>query len=198
MDTNMDKYLGTTLDDRYEILETIGSGGMAVVYKATDLRLNRFVAVKILRDELARDAEFRARFQTEAQAVAMLSHPNIVSVYDVSHSEDVEYIVMELIEGVTLMQYMLKKGPLGWKEALHFSVQISKALEHAHEKGIVHRDIKPQNVMLLRDGTIKVADFGIAALESAQEQRSEQTVGSVHYIAPEQARGEQPDTRSDI
>ena len=198
MDTGMDKYLGTTLDDRYEILEIIGAGGMAVVYKATDLRLNRFVAVKILRDELARDEEFRARFQTEAQAVAMLSHPNIVSVYDVSHSDDVEYIVMELIEGVTLMQYMLKKGVLGWKEALHFAVQISKALEHAHEKGIVHRDIKPQNIMLLRDGTIKVADFGIAALESAQEQRSSQTVGSVHYIAPEQAKGEQPDTRSDI
>lgn len=198
MDTGMDKYLGTTLDDRYEILEIIGAGGMAVVYKATDLRLNRFVAVKILRDELARDEEFRARFQTEAQAVAMLSHPNIVSVYDVSHSDDVEYIVMELIEGVTLMQYMLKKGVLGWKEALHFAVQISKALVHAHEKGIVHRDIKPQNIMLLRDGTIKVADFGIAALESAQEQRSSQTVGSVHYIAPEQAKGEQPDTRSDI
>ena len=198
MDSSMDKYLGTTLDDRYEILEVIGSGGMAVVYKATDLRLNRFVAVKILRDELSRDEEFRARFQTEAQAVAMLSHPNIVSVYDVSHSDTVEYIVMELIEGVTLMQYMLKKKVLKWNEALHFSQQIARALEHAHSKGIVHRDIKPQNIMLLRDGTIKVADFGIAALESAQEQRSAQTIGSVHYIAPEQARGEQPDTRSDI
>ena len=198
MDTNMDKYLGTYLDDRYEILEVIGTGGMAVVYKAMCHRLNRYVAVKILRDELAQDEEFRARFQTEAQAVAMLSHPNIVSVYDVSHSEDVEYIVMELIEGVTLMQYMKKKGALGWKEALHFAVQISKALEHAHEKGIVHRDIKPQNIMILKDGTIKVADFGIAALESAQEKKSDQTVGSVHYIAPEQARGEQPDPRSDI
>ena len=198
MDTNMDKYLGTTLDDRYEIQEIIGSGGMAVVYKATDNRLHRSVAVKILRDELAADEEFRRRFQTEAQAVAMLSHPNIVSVYDVSHSESVEYIVMELIEGVTLMQYMQKKGALGWKEALHFTVQISKALEHAHSKGIVHRDIKPQNIMIIRDGSIKVADFGIAALESTQEQRSSQTVGSVHYIAPEQARGEQPDTRSDI
>ena len=129
MDTNMDKYLGTYLDDRYEILEVIGTGGMAVVYKAMCHRLNRYVAVKILRDELANDAEFRQRFQTEAQAVAMLSHPNIVSVYDVSHSEGVEYIVMELIEGVTLMQYMKKKGALGWKEALHFAVQISKALE---------------------------------------------------------------------
>lgn len=198
MDTNMDKYLGTILDDRYEILEVIGTGGMAVVYKAMCHRLNRFVAVKILRDEFAEDEEFRQRFQTEAQAVAMLSHPNIVSVYDVSHSDGVEYIVMELIEGVTLMQYMKKKGALGWKEALHFAVQISKALEHAHEKGIVHRDIKPQNIMILKDGTIKVADFGIAALESAQEKKSDQTVGSVHYIAPEQARGEQPDPRSDI
>ncbi|MGI6026567.1 MAG: Stk1 family PASTA domain-containing Ser/Thr kinase [Candidatus Scatomorpha sp.] len=198
MDTNMDKYLGTMLDDRYEILEVIGTGGMAVVYKAMCHRLNRYVAVKILRDELANDEEFRKRFQTEAQAVAMLSHPNIVSVYDVSHSEGVEYIVMELIEGVTLMQYMKKKGALGWKEALHFAVQISKALEHAHEKGIIHRDIKPQNIMILKDGTIKVADFGIAALESAQEKKSDQTVGSVHYIAPEQARGEQPDPRSDI
>lgn len=198
MDTNMDKYLGTMLDDRYEILEVIGAGGMAVVYKAMCHRLNRYVAVKILRDELANDEEFRKRFQTEAQAVAMLSHPNIVSVYDVSHSDGVEYIVMELIEGVTLMQYMKKKGALGWKEALHFAVQISKALEHAHEKGIVHRDIKPQNIMILKDGTIKVADFGIAALESAQEKKSDQTVGSVHYIAPEQARGEQPDPRSDI
>ena len=194
----MDKYLGTMLDDRYEILEVIGTGGMAVVYKAMCHRLNRYVAVKILRDELANDEEFRKRFQTEAQAVAMLSHPNIVSVYDVSHSDGVEYIVMELIEGVTLMQYMKKKGALGWKEALHFAVQISKALEHAHEKGIVHRDIKPQNIMILKDGTIKVADFGIAALESAQEKKSDQTVGSVHYIAPEQARGEQPDPRSDI
>ena len=161
MDNNMDKYLGTCLDDRYEIVEVIGAGGMAVVYKAIDQRLNRFVAVKILRDELARDEEFRARFQIEAQAVAMLSHPNIVSVYDVSHTAGVEYIVMELIEGVTLMQYMQKKGALSWKEAAHFSTQIAKALEHAHSKGIVHRDIKPQNIMILRDGTIKVADLSL-------------------------------------
>ncbi len=195
---NMDKYLGKMLDDRYEIIEVIGVGGMAVVYKAMCHRLNRYVAIKILRDEFAEDEEFRKRFQTEAQAVAMLSHPNIVSVYDVSHTEGIEYIVMELIDGITLMQYMKRKGALSWKEALHFSVQISKALEHAHSKGIVHRDIKPQNIMILRDGAIKVADFGIAALESTQEKKSDQTVGSVHYIAPEQAKGGAPDTRSDI
>lgn len=198
MTSSMDKYLGTYLDDRYEILETIGSGGMAVVYKAMCHRLNRYVAVKILRDDMAQDEEFRARFQAEAQAVAMLSHPNIVSVYDVSHSDGVEYIVMELIEGITLKQYMTKKGALGWKEAMHFAVQISKALEHAHARGIIHRDIKPQNIMILKDGTIKVADFGIAALESVQECKSGQTLGSVHYIAPEQARGQSPDLRSDI
>ncbi len=193
-----DKYLGKYLDNRYELLEVIGSGGMAVVYKALCHRLNRYVAVKILRDELANDEEFRARFQTESQAVAMLSHPNIVSVYDVSHSSDVEYIVMELIDGVTLKQYMREKGALSWKETLLFATQIARALSHAHSRGLVHRDIKPQNIMVVRDGTIKVADFGIAYLQSEVASGSGETLGSVHYISPEQAKGLAVDARSDL
>jgi len=190
--------IGQMLDDRYELLEIIGEGGMAVVYKALCHRLNRYVAVKIMREEMAADEEFRRRFCAESQAVAMLSHPNIVAVYDVSHSDAMEYIVMELIDGITLKQYMDRRGALSWKETLHFSRQIAKALAHAHERGIVHRDIKPQNIMLLRDGTIKVADFGIAALENEMVDSNGQAVGSIHYIAPEQARGELPDARSDI
>ncbi len=190
-------YIGIMLDDRYEILEKIGEGGMAVVYRAFCHRLNRFVAVKIMREEMADDEEFRRRFCSESHAIAMLSHPNIVAVYDVSHSDDVEYIVMELVDGITLKQYMEKRGAISWKEALHFSKQIAKALAHAHSRGIIHRDIKPQNIMLLKDGTIKVADFGIAALENEIEE-SGQAIGSVHYIAPEQARGESPDARSDV
>lgn len=190
-------YIGMLLDDRYEILEKIGEGGMAVVYKAFCHRLSRFVAVKIMREEMAQDEEFRRRFCAESHAIAMLSHPNIVAVYDVSHSDDVEYIVMELVDGITLRQYMDKRGVISWKEALHFSKQIAKALAHAHSRGIIHRDIKPQNIMLLKDGTIKVADFGIAALEN-EIQESGQTIGSIHYIAPEQARGENPDARSDV
>ena len=193
-----EKYIGKMLDDRYEILECIGEGGMAVVYKAMCHRLNRYVAVKIMRDEMASDEEFRRRFCAESQAVAMLSHPNIVAVYDVSHSDDVEYIVMELIDGITLKQYMNRRGALPWKEALHFSKQIAKALSHAHERGIIHRDIKPQNIMLLRDGTIKVGDFGIAALENEIHENNGQAIGSIHYIAPEQARGNCPDARSDV
>ena len=193
---DMDKYIGTWLDDRYEIVAEIGAGGMAVVYKAMCHWLNRYVAVKVLRDELAGNEEFRRRFRTEAQAVAMLSHPNIVSVYDVSKGGAVEYIVMELIEGITLKQYMAHKGRLNWGETIHFSAQIAKALGHAHSKGIIHRDIKPHNVMLLSDGTAKVADFGIARLES--ETAEPETVGSVHYISPEQARGGNVDGRSDL
>ena len=193
-----EKYIGKMLDDRYEILETIGEGGMAIVFRALDHRLNRYVAVKIMREEMAEDEEFRRRFCAESHAVAMLSNPNIVSVYDVSHSDEREYIVMELISGITLKQYMDKKGALDWKEVVHFSKQITRALAHAHERGIIHRDIKPQNIMLLRDGTLKVADFGIAALENEVHENNGQTIGSIHYIAPEQARGKSPDARSDI
>ncbi len=198
MGNSTDKYIGRILDDRYEIIELIGSGGMANVYKALCHRLNRYDAVKIMRDDTAANTELRRRFRAESQAVAMLSHPNIVSVYDVSHNDDVEYIVMELIDGITLKQYLQKKSVLDPSEVLNFSIQIAKALEHAHSKGIIHRDIKPQNIMLLKDGMIKVADFGIASLESDIEENNGETVGSVHYIAPEQARGQAPDARSDI
>ena len=198
MDKEIEKYLGQTLGDRYSITELIGEGGMAYVFKATDNRLQRTVAVKIMRDEMAADETFRSRFCAESHAVAMLSHPNIVSVYDVSHNDELEYIVMELVEGITLLQYMEKKGALPWNEALHFSRQIAKALDHAHTRGIIHRDIKPQNIMLLKDGTIKVADFGIAALENELYENDGQAIGSIHYIAPEQARGDYPDTRSDL
>lgn len=198
MENTTDKYIGKILDDRYEIIELIGSGGMANVYKALCHRLNRYDAVKIMRDETAANTELRRRFRAESQAVAMLSHPNIVSVYDVSHSDDVEYIVMELIDGITLKQYLQKKSVLDPSEVLDFTIQTAKALEHAHSKGIIHRDIKPQNIMLLKDGMIKVADFGIASLKNTIEENNGETVGSVHYIAPEQARGEAPDARSDI
>ena len=195
---NHDKYIGKMLDNRYEIVEKIGTGGMAIVYKAKDHRLNRFVAVKIMKEELAEDEEFRRRFRAESQAVAMLSHPNIVSVYDVSRTGNIEYIVMELIEGITLKQYINRKGLLTWKETLHFTTQIVKALSHAHSRGIVHRDIKPHNIMILKDGTVKVTDFGIARLVSSQNTMTQEAIGSVHYISPEQAKGAQVDARSDL
>ena len=196
----MDQYIGKMLDNRYEILECIGTGGMAVVYKARDHRLNRLVAVKILKPELASDAEFRRRFHDESQAVAMLSHANIVSVYDVSHSDGLNYIVMELIDGLTLKQYMQRRGtPLNWREAQHFITQIMRALSHAHGRGIIHRDIKPHNIMVLRDGSVKVTDFGIARLASAaQSTMTQEAIGSVHYISPEQAKGSHVDCRTDI
>ena len=193
-----DKYIGRLLDNRYEILEVIGTGGMAVVYKARCHRLNRLVAVKILKDDNLGDEDFRRRFHAESQAVAMLSHPNIVSVYDVSTSLMADYIVMELIEGITLKQYMEKKGVLNWKETLHFAMQIAKALEHAHSKGIVHRDIKPHNVMVLKNGSVKVMDFGIARMISGGNTLTKEALGSVHYISPEQAKGGRVDDRSDI
>ncbi len=195
---NHDKYIGKMLDNRYEIVEKIGTGGMAIVYKAKDHRLNRFVAVKIMKEELAEDEEFRRRFRAESQAVAMLSHPNIVSVYDVSRTGNIEYIVMELIEGITLKQYINRKGLLTWKETLHFTTQIVKALSHAHSRGIVHRDIKPHNIMILKDGTVKVTDFGIARLVSSQNTMTQEAIGSVHYISPEQAKGSSIDARTDI
>ena len=193
-----DKYIGKLLDNRYEILQVIGTGGMAVVYKALCHRLNRHVAIKILKDEYAKDEEFRNRFHAESHAVAMLSHPNIVAVYDVSRSNSMEYIVMELIDGMTLKQYMDRRGMLSQKETVHFITQILKALSHAHSKGIIHRDIKPHNIMLLRDSTVKVADFGIARFESSQRTVTREAFGSVHYIAPEQAKGSHIDCRADI
>ena len=196
----MNQYIGKMLDNRYEILDVIGVGGMAVVYKAYCHRLHRFVAIKVLKKDLASDAEFRRRFHEEAQAVAMLSHPNIVSVYDVSKGDDLDYIVMELIDGITLKQYMQKKdGRLNWRESLYFITQIVRALGHAHSRGIIHRDIKPQNIMVLRDGSVKVADFGIARIMSAaQNTMTQEALGSVHYISPEQARGSHIDARADI
>ena len=196
----MEQLIGSMLDNRYEILSVVGTGGMAVVYKARCHKLNRLVAIKVLRADLARDAEFRRRFHDESQAVAMLSNPNIVGVYDVSSSDGLEYIVMELIDGITLKQYIQKKEhQLSWREALHFISQIMKALSHAHSRGIIHRDIKPHNIMVLRDGSVKVADFGIARLMSAGHSTlTQEALGSVHYISPEQAKGSRIDERSDI
>ena len=193
----MDQMIGRMLDNRYELLELIGSGGMAMVYKAKCHRLNRLVAVKGLKSDFASDADFRRRFYDESQAIAMLSHPNIVSVYDVSRSSP-EYIVMELIDGITLKQYMERRGRLNWRESLHFITQIMKGLSHAHSRGIVHRDIKPQNIMVLRDGSVKVTDFGIACLSNSANTMTQEALGSVHYISPEQAKGNRPDARSDI
>ena len=194
----MDQYIGRLLDGRYEILEVIGTGGMAVVYKARCHRLNRLVAIKILKDEFARDEEFRRRFRAEGEAVAMLSHPNIVQVYDVSTSDGANFIVMELIDGISLKEYMEKKGILNWKETLHFSLQIAKGLEHAHSRGIVHRDIKPHNIMVLKNGSVKVMDFGIARVMNKSNTLTKEALGSVHYISPEQAKGGHTDNRSDL
>ena len=194
----MDQYIGKMLDNRYELLELIGTGGMANVYKAKCHRLNRLVAIKILKSELAENAEFRRRFRDESLAVAQLSHANIVSIYDVSSSQGIDYIVMELIDGITLKQYMERRGKMDWREALHFITQIMRGLSHAHSRGIIHRDIKPQNIMVLRDGSVKVADFGIACLADSAQTLTQEALGSVHYISPEQARGDRPDARSDI
>ena len=195
----MDRYIGKKLDGRYEIKEIIGVGGMANVYKAYDSIDDRAVAVKILRDEHMENDELLRRFRNESKAIAVLSHPNIVKVYDVSFNEDIQYIVMEHIDGITLKEYIEQQKVLRWKEAVHFTVQILRALQHAHDKGIVHRDIKPQNIMLLEDGTIKVADFGIARFARASQHTvTDKAIGSVHYISPEQAKGELSDEKSDI
>lgn len=194
-----DKYLGKRLDGRYEIEEILGVGGMAVVYRATDLTENRTVAVKILKDEFANNEEFVRRFLNEARAIAVLNHINIVKVFDASVSETVKYMVMEFIDGITLKEYIAGQGSLRWKDAVFFAVQILRALQHAHDKGIVHRDVKPQNIMLLSDGTVKVTDFGIARFARSNQQTiTDKAIGSVHYISPEQARGETTDEKADI
>lgn len=195
----MDKYIGKRLDGRYEIHELIGVGGMANVYRCTDTVDDREVAIKILKDEYLNNEEFIRRFKNESKAIAMLSHPNIVKVYDVSFGDMIQYIVMEYIDGITLKEYIDRQGIIEWKDALHLTTQILKALQHAHECGIVHRDIKPQNIMLLQDGTIKVTDFGIARFsDKSTRTMTDQAIGSVHYIAPEQARGDVTDGKSDI
>ena len=197
----MDKYIGKRLDGRYEIKELIGVGGMAYVYKAYDSIDDRTVAVKILKDEFLANEEFTRRFKNESKAIAILSHPNIVKVYDVSFGERLQYIVMEYIDGITLKEYIDQQKDIKWKEAVHFTVQILRALQHAHDKGIVHRDIKPQNIMLLADGTIKVTDFGIARFSRTDIRATSnqaKAIGSVHYISPEQARGEITDEKADI
>ena len=195
----MDKYTGKKLDGRYEIRELIGVGGMANVYHCYDTIDAREVAIKIMKDEFLNNQDFIRRFKNESKAIAVLNHPNIVRVYDVSFGDMIQYIVMEYIDGITLKEYIDMQGVLDWKETVHLTTQILKALQHAHENGIVHRDIKPHNIMLLQDGTIKVTDFGIARFSSnATRTMTEQAIGSVHYIAPEQARGEETDGKTDI
>ncbi len=195
----MENYVGKRIDGRYEIQDVVGVGGMAVVYKAYDNIDDRIVAVKILKDEYLANEEFRRRFKNESKAIAVLNHKNIVKVFDVSFGDRLQYIVMEYIEGISLKEYIEQRGVLNWNEALFFSIQVLRALQHAHDKGIVHRDVKPQNIMLLENGTIKVTDFGIARFSHGETKTmSEKAIGSVHYISPEQAKGELTDEKADI
>lgn len=194
----MDKYVGKKLDGRYDIRELIGIGGMANVYRCYDTIDDREVAIKILKDEYLNNLEFIRRFKNESKAIAVLSHPNIVKVFDVSFGDMIQYIVMEYIDGITLKEYIQQQGYLTWKETVHLISQVLAALSHAHSKGVVHRDVKPQNMMLLSDGTIKVTDFGIARFSNNTKTMTEQAIGSVHYIAPEQAKGDITDGRTDI
>lgn len=195
----MDKYIGKRLGGRYDIKELIGVGGMANVYKALDIIENRVVAIKILKEEFLSNDEFLRRFRNESKAIAVLSHPNIVKIFDVSLGDGIQYLVMEHVDGITLKEYIEQQHVLRWKEAVHFTVQILRALQHAHDKGIVHRDVKPHNIMLLQDGTIKVMDFGIARFARDDGRTvTDKAIGSVHYISPEQARGDISDEKSDI
>ncbi len=194
-----EKYVGLVFDNRYRIERVIGIGGMAVVFKAADLLMRRTVAVKILKDEISADEQSVKRFINESKAVAMLSHQNIVNIYDVSVRENIKYIVMEFVEGITLKNYMQHREVLNLREIISYTTQILRALEHAHNKGIVHRDIKPQNIMLLKNGVIKVMDFGIAKLPNAETvTMTDKAIGTVYYISPEQASGHEIDARSDL
>lgn len=196
---NYEKYVGLVFDNRYRIEKVIGVGGMAIVFKATDLLMRRVVAVKILKDEISADEQSVKRFVNESKAVAMLSHQNIVNIYDVSVRENVKYIVMEFIEGITLTSYMKHREVLGLREIISYTMQILRALDHAHKKGIVHRDIKPQNIMLIKNGLIKVTDFGIAKLPNAETiSMTDKAIGTVYYISPEQVTGTDIDRRSDL
>ena len=196
----MDNLIGRRLDGRYLIQGLVGVGGMANVYRGVDEKTGNAIAVKVLKEEFLDNEELVRRFKNESKAISILDHPNIVKVYDVSVTDRLQYIVMEYVDGITLKEYLKQRGgALTWKETVHFATQVLRALQHAHSKGIIHRDVKPQNIMLLADGSIKMMDFGIARFSRAQSQTvSDKAIGSVHYISPEQAKGDKTDARTDI